>query len=202
MADNSKLRTRNFATIVYPESAPADWKERLADLHIPCFVSPLHDSDYTFSTDRQLGTPIKVHKKEHYHVQFMFDGVKSEKQCRDIISSIGGVGCEPLNSIRAYARYLCHLDDYDKAQYNPSDVLSFGGANYLDVIGTMSDKFRMIQEMLHYIRENKIISFSDLVDYAADNNSMWFDALCNNCSYFIKEYIKSYTWKNYSKIEQ
>ena len=27
-------RTRNFATVVYPESAPADWMERLDQYHI------------------------------------------------------------------------------------------------------------------------------------------------------------------------
>lgn len=202
MADSSKLRTRNFATIVYPDSAPEDWKERLADLHIPCFVSPLHDSDFSITTDEDTGEIIKKPKKAHYHVQFIFDGVKSEKQCQELVDLIGGVGCEVINSIRAYARYLCHLDDYDKAQYDPAQVLAFGGVNYFDVIGTMSDKFRMMREMIHFIRDNKLTSYSDLVDYAEENNSMWFDALANNCSYFIKEYIKSYTWKNFSKIEQ
>ena len=38
-------RTRNFATVVYLESAPADWMEQLDQHHIAALVSPLHDKD-------------------------------------------------------------------------------------------------------------------------------------------------------------
>ena len=185
MAKNN-LRTRNYATIVYPDSAPDNWLEILSDLHIPCFVSPLHDQDIT--ADGEI-------KKAHYHVLIMFDSVKTIDQARDICILVNGVGCEVVNSTRAYSRYLCHLDDYDKYKYDPNDVLSFGGADYLNIIGTMSDKFTIIREMLQYINENDINSFYELLDYAKDNNSLWFDGLINNCSYVIKEYIKSRTWK-------
>lgn len=36
---------RNFAWLIYPESAPKDWKERLEKLDIPMAISPLHDKD-------------------------------------------------------------------------------------------------------------------------------------------------------------
>ena len=38
-------RRRNFATIVYPDSAPENWLKILASHHVPACVSPLHDSD-------------------------------------------------------------------------------------------------------------------------------------------------------------
>lgn len=38
-------RTRNFGTVVYPESAPENWQTILSELCIPCFISPLHDKD-------------------------------------------------------------------------------------------------------------------------------------------------------------
>ncbi|MDU2191324.1 MAG: Rep family protein, partial [Klebsiella pneumoniae] len=38
-------RTRNFTTIVYPESAPENWLEILQQLFVPALVSPLHDKD-------------------------------------------------------------------------------------------------------------------------------------------------------------
>lgn len=59
---NRATRTRNFATIVYPESANPGWKEILRDLHIPAFISPLHDMDC--NPDGEL-------KKPHHHVIFM-----------------------------------------------------------------------------------------------------------------------------------
>ena len=54
-----KGRTRNFATVIYPESAPSDWKEILNQEFIPAFISPLHDRD-----TNPTGEP----KKPHYHV--------------------------------------------------------------------------------------------------------------------------------------
>lgn len=186
MPKGKYTRTRNYATIVYPESAPVNFKEILNDSHISCFISPLHDKDISAN-----GEP----KKPHYHVMIMFDNVKTKEQAQEVFTSIGGVGCEVVNSIRAYARYLCHLDDYDKAPYSPADVLCFGGSNYLDTIGTMSDKLTCIREMMIYIKEHHVICFADLFDFAADQNDMWFDALTNGCAYIIREYIKSRFWK-------
>ena len=45
-----KGRTRNFATVVYPESAPDDWQEILSQQFVPAFISPLHDKEDRKST--------------------------------------------------------------------------------------------------------------------------------------------------------
>lgn len=39
------MRSRIFATVVYPESAPEDWMERLEQSHVAAMVSPIHDRD-------------------------------------------------------------------------------------------------------------------------------------------------------------
>ena len=92
-------RSRNFATVVYPESAPNDWQEILSSHFVPSFVSPLHDKDKN---------PTGEDKKPHYHVVVMFEGKKSDEQVKEVFDSIGGVGLEKVQSIRGYARYLCH----------------------------------------------------------------------------------------------
>ena len=38
-------RVRNFATMVYPESAPENWRETLAGYFVPGFISPIHDKE-------------------------------------------------------------------------------------------------------------------------------------------------------------
>ena len=91
MAKNGSGRTRNFATVLYPESAPADWFDVLTELHIPAFISPLHDIDVN---------PTGEVKKEHYHVIIMFDSVKTTEQAIEVFQKIGGVGCERVNSVR------------------------------------------------------------------------------------------------------
>ena len=39
------IRTRNFATVVYPESAPENWIDLLKRQCVPAFISPLHNED-------------------------------------------------------------------------------------------------------------------------------------------------------------
>lgn len=180
------LRQRNFCTEVYPESAAEDWQDKLASLCIPAFISPLHCDD-----KNPNGEP----KKAHYHIILMFEGKKSLEQVREVISTFGGVGCQGINSIRGYARYLCHLDNPEKAQYKPEDVRSFGGADYIATIGLPTDKYKAIREMKQFIEDNDIYAYCDLFDYACDERPDWFRTLCDNGTVVIKEYLKSKSWK-------
>lgn len=183
---SSKARTRNYATVVYQDSAPENWREIISELKIPIFISPYHDKDLL---------PTGEPKKPHWHVMIMFEGVKTEDQAKEIIAKFNGVGCETVNSMRGYARYLCHLDSPDKAQYDIGDVQCYGGADYMNCIGTMADKAKAIREMMAHIEENDILYFSDLLMDCSVNHSDWFDCLINAGSYVIKEFIKSRTYK-------
>lgn len=186
MAQNaSKLRTRNFATVVYPESAPEGWLTTLQECKVPVFVSPLHDKDVN---------PTGEPKKAHYHVIVMYGSVKTPEQAREFFDTFGGVGCEPVKDLRGYSRYLCHLDNPEKAQYDMADVKAYGGANYRVVIGTMADKAQAIREMEDFIDANDITSFYELSKYARQEREDWHDCLINSGAYYIKEVIKSRTW--------
>lgn len=180
MADNRK---RNFETIVYPESCPSDWLDIITALKVPCFVSPLHDSDINAN-----GEP----KKPHYHVMLMFEGKQNPDTVKEMCVSFGGVGMEIVRTVRGSARYLCHMDNPDKAQYSISDVKSFAGADYYSIISLASDRYYCISEMISFVKEERILFFSDLLEYAASNREDWFKLLCDNSAYIMKEYIWSY----------
>lgn len=187
-----KGRTRNYACVVYPESAPSNWQEIVSNAKIPVFISPLHDKDIN---------PTGEPKKPHYHVMVMYETVKTKEQAEDFFKTIGGVGCEVVNSVRGYARYLKHLDNPEKFQYQ-DDVTCYGGADYMHAIGTAADKAKSIREMVAWIEENDIICFADLFTYASINRSDWFDTLINSGAYVIKEFIKSRTWKLHQTEEK
>lgn len=180
-------RARNFATVVYPESAPENWLEIVAGHFVPAFISPLHDSDIN---------PDGEPKKPHYHVVLMFEGKKSLEQIRDITLSFGGVGCEIVQSIRGYARYLCHLDNPEKAQYSPEDVMVFCGADYTSTIGLVIDKYKAVREMIAFCKEQGVESFSELLEYSSEERFDWFRVLCDNGTVVMKEYLKSKSWSN------
>lgn len=177
-------RTRNFATVVYPESAPGDWQDILARHCIPAFISPLHDKDIN---------PNGEPKKPHFHVMLMFDGKKSIEQVSEVFSSIGGVGCEVVKSVRGYARYLCHLDNPEKAQYDTSDVRSIA-ADYIGVIGLAVDKYVAIGEMQDFCEKYNVFSFYALAKYARTNRPDWHRILCDCAAVYMREYLQSRTW--------
>ena len=184
--EKGEKRTRNYATVVYPESAPANWLETLSEMRIPAFVSPLHNVDVN---------PGGEVKKEHFHVLIMFDSVKTKAQARETFDQIGGVGCETVNSIRGYARYLCHLDNPEKAQYSTEDVTQLAGADYIATISLASDRYAAIGEMMDFIDRHQVRSYAELMRYARDFNNAWFRSLCDNSTMVIKEYIKTTTWE-------
>lgn len=182
---NKKGRVRNFATVVYPDSAPSNWQLILSEQRVPAFISPLHDKDVC---------PEGEVKKPHWHVMYIFDGAKSDEQVEALIAEIGGVGLERVNSLRGYARYLCHMDNPEKHQYSQDEVQSLCGADYIGTIGLITDKYKAIGEMIDYCEQNGCISYSSLLIYACVNRSDWFRVLCDSGTVVIKEYLKSKAW--------
>lgn len=180
-----KARTRNYATVVYPESAPENWRDALSDFMVPCFISPLHDKDMN---------PQNEPKKEHYHVLLMFDSVKTADQAREVFDAIGGVGCERVQSLRGYARYLCHLDNPEKAQYKTDKVVALCGADYVGTINLVTDKYIAIKEMMEFCEDNGIVNFAQLMKIARETNDGWFRVLCDSGTIVMKEHLKSLAW--------
>lgn len=180
-------RTRAYAFLVYEDSVLDGWLDRLADLHIEAFVSPLHDKDV--NPDGSL-------KKPHWHVLLYFSGKKTRAQVDEIREKVLGEnfnkGLEEVASFRGYARYLCHLDNPEKASYARSDVRAFGGLDYEAACSLPTDDLVMLAELFEFIRKNEIIYFSRLVDICAASNREWFAMLMNRRAYVVKTYLKSF----------
>lgn len=179
-------RYRNWATILYPESAVENWYEILTDLKSPILISPLHDQDIN---------PGGEKKKEHYHILFTFEGKKSREQIKEITDSIGSVGQEPVASLRGYARYLTHRDNPEKYQYDERGIRRLGGFDYEGVCGLPTDKYKAFREIQQFIRYTGIRSFATLADYAAENREDWYRIICDSGTIFLSAYMKSYHWE-------
>ena len=179
MGYGSTGRTRNYATVIYDD----DCIDRINDLHLPCFISPWHDKDVN---------PTGEKKKPHRHVLFNFDSVKSWNQVRDIVEQIGGVGVESVMSNRAYARYLCHLDNPEKAQYNINDVQVIGGLDYIELINSCADEYATLYEIIDYVLKNDICDFKEFVLYCQSEHFDWFELMFRKRHlYDVKEMIKA-----------
>lgn len=178
-------RNTHYATIVYPESAPPDWIDILEEQHIQALISPLHDKDL----DKE-GNP----KKPHYHVILIFESLKSQNQVKEINEKFGGVGTIPLHSLGAYSRYLCHLDNSEKAQYSIEGVKEIGGANYKECCRQNGEKEKEDEanliELTQIILDKRITYFHEIADLIIKEHSDLFGVLKTN-SYYIHSVVMS-----------
>lgn len=196
-------RTRNWAFLMYPESCVTDWQERLTRRCVPCFVSPLHDQDTWTAYDEQENEAHKQGepKKAHYHVLVMFSTVKTYEQVMELVGDLGGTSAVAVEDVKAYARYLCHMGQRDKAQYSPDDVLQFGGADYAEVVEGTSDKVKAIAEMEDFCEEQGIVSYATLSRYARQQRPDWYRVLVWNGRH-IKDVLKSREWELRRQMEE
>lgn len=186
----ANLLKRDWWFIAYPESCFEDWRSRLDGLHIRALVSPLH-------------SPDKETKKDHYHVIFRFSGKKSYDQVLDLAqTAFGSVNIvKAIDDIYPASRYLCHLDHPDRVRYSPSDVLCFGGEDYLNLVLNDSDNNRIAMEIKAFIFTHDIRYYSTLSDYADFVNTSWRNHV-NSHSFFWMSYIKSRSDKMVKNIEE
>ena len=177
-------RTRNWTVVVYPESAPDNWRDYLDDLHIEWVESPLHEFD-TNATGEV--------KKAHWHILLMFGGVKSYEQVCDCVAPLNCPIPQRVHNARATVRYMVHMDNPDKYQYSPSDIRAHGGVDLAELLRpSSSERYTLIREMCDFVRENRITEFQDLMDYAmSERFDDWFPMLCDNSAYVVGQYIKS-----------
>lgn len=185
-------RTRNFVSILYPESAVENWQEVLLQHCVPAFISPLHENDVN---------PDGEAKKPHYHIMLMFDNKKTLEQAQEVFNSIGAINCQVVKSTRGQARYLCHLDNPEKAQYDVGQVKNLHGADYISTIGLASDKYQAIAEMQEFCEMYNVTSFFLLSKYARQSRPDWFRILSDCGSVFMREYLKSKEWTASQEVQ-
>lgn len=177
-------RARTWAAVIYPDSAPSNWKELLDEQHIPWACSPLHEFD-TNATGEV--------KKAHWHIVLSFDGKKSFEQICAILAPLNAPIPQRCHDVRGIVRYFAHLDNPEKHQYSVSDIEGHGGFDVSVVLQpSASERYEYIGQMLDFVREHGITEFQDLMDYAlAEHRGDWFPLLCDSCSFVMQQYIKS-----------
>ena len=105
------IKSRVWACIVYPENISYDSiLSILKTIRIPCAISPLHDPS-------QNASPSKG-EKLHYHVLFRYANTTTKAHVDSIISELKGTKAQRVYDEYAYYRYLTHLDDSDKQQFD------------------------------------------------------------------------------------
>lgn len=178
-------RIKNFACLLYPEGYPENWLDLIRTYGIPCYYV-YHDKD---------------DKKPHIHVIFCANNAISMDTAQMIVESIGGANnkVERVANRKGYLRYLIHLDNPEKYQYNPTDVHTECGAEY-DLETLANDEelqetyFKRLQEILEYIDATQTYIYCDFVRYCLVNRRDWLKILISPYGRIVDKYIKSYYW--------
>lgn len=183
-SSSGDTRTRSWTFVLYEDSAPENWRDILDDMHIEWIESPWHDKDINGNGEL---------KKKHKHILLLFQGKKSYEQIKELTDVLNQPIPQRCHNAKAMVRYMAHLDNPEKAQYNPSDIIGHGGADVSDMLRpSSSERYTIIKDMIDYIRSAGITEFQDLMDYAADvHYDDWFPLLCDNSAYVVGLYIKS-----------
>lgn len=175
------VRARVWTLIIYPDSAPEDWRSKLDGLHIGWVESPLHDKD---------ANPDGTIKKAHWHVVLIFQGNKAYSQIVEIADMLNTPIPQRVASLRGMIRYLIHMDNPEKYQYSSSKIKAHGGADIDQYLQALAGNQReMLKEIVRYIQERHITSVQDLAMAYIDRDA-YFDIITNKNTLFLREVVK------------
>ena len=145
------VKKRNWAMVLYPESAPQDWREQLRLSGLQVAISPLHDKDVNAD-----GEP----KKAHHHVILVYGSPTTYSNVKALCDRLNQPIPQPLEQVRGYYRYLTHEDNPEKAQYSKSDIQTLNGFDIREFVElTKSEVTKAKREILQLIRDNGITEY-------------------------------------------
>lgn len=177
------IKKRNWAFVLYPESAPVDWIELLIQTGLPFSVSPLHDKDIN---------PDGEPKKAHYHVILCYSGPTTYSCVKTITDSLNQPHPQPLEQVKGYYRYFTHKDNPEKYQYNEFDINSYNGFNIFDFSElTRGEVLSIIKSLQLLIIDQKIFEYCDLCDYLLENCMQTEYDVATSHTFFFDKYISS-----------
>lgn len=185
------IKKRNWAFVLYPESAPSNWLQLLQDSGLQVAISPLHDKDIN---------PDNEPKKPHYHIILIYDGPTTYNNVKTLTDSLNQPIPQPLEQVRGYYRYLTHKDNPEKYQYNENEIRTLNGFDILNYIElTKSEVIKIKSELFAFIVDNDITEYSDLIELLRCTELINYLEVAVNNTILFHTYITSRRHKNISQ---
>ena len=174
---------RDWTFLVYPESAPKNWRSILDGTHMRWIESPLHDRDTN---------PDGSKKKPHWHIMLSADGPITERQVENIIKPLNGPVAQKVGSAVGMVRYMCHMDNPEKFQYSMSDIIGHCGADvgsYFKM--TETSRINTMKEMVQYTYDNGIDNYADFLMYCISgrDDDTWFEVAIDHNTLALNKLI-------------
>lgn len=188
-------RTRNWTFLVYPDSAPENWRDIINSDIIPWVESPLHKADNN--------PQVEGEEKPHWHVVILYSCVKTFEQLKNLTDRLNAPIPQMVENTRSIIRYLAHLDQPDKEQFRSTDIICHNGADISrHLMPLASAELALVEEMQEWINDNDCEEFFKLGEHARTvRYDDWYPLLVKSSSY-LRAYIQSRrNWQKDCAIE-
>lgn len=161
----TKEKARYFTFLLYPESIPTDWIQKLESLDVPIAISPIHDKDLS-------NVEGQKYKKAHYHVIYVAKNPVTADSVRVKIKRLLGEKALAkvqivIQSMENMYLYLTHESKdaiaKNKYKYKKSDITQLNNFD-IDRYITLDaeDKDDMLNEVCDLIDEHGLANIREL----------------------------------------
>lgn len=178
-------KSQCWAFIMYEDSAPPDYEDRLRLLGVQFALSPWHDKDL----DKN-----RKQKKNHRHGLLYWPGGATTYKTAAAITRdvLHGTIPIPVVSPRGYYRYFCHLDNPKKAQYDQADIINGNGfdiGNFLDL--TAQEENELCRKLIEIIEAQNITEYWDLLTWTMYNEKSFVFEFVRKNTLFLNSAVSS-----------
>lgn len=201
-------RSRNINFIAYPEDLPENWIEIINSTNIRWVEGPLHDKDQFTAEDEEKNPEHKEgeYKKVHKHCLMMFENPTSVEQAQRFFGELFGTNesgsvtgilrPEICHDRSGSIRYMAHLDNPLKAQYDFADIVGHNGADVNELVKfSISETLHKMVEIEQYIETHDIRELCDLASAIRDTHVDWYQIISTKNTVYFNAFIRSYRHK-------
>lgn len=161
----AKDKARYFTFLLYPESIPNDWSQRLELMGVPIAISPLHDKD-------KSNVEGQTYKKAHYHVVYVSKNPVTTDSVRKRIQRV--LGARSVSKVQIVVQsmenmylYLTHESkdaiSKNKHKYSKRDITllnNFDIDRYVTL--DVEDKDDMLNDVCDLIDDHNLANMREL----------------------------------------
>ncbi|SCC42448.1 Plasmid replication protein, partial [Kosakonia oryzendophytica] len=187
------VKGRDWTFIVYPESAPENWRDILNQTHLEWVESPLHNKDVNSDGSK---------KKAHWHILLRFSGPVTIKRINDIIEPLNTPIPQKVGSAKGMVRYFAHMDNPEKYQYSIEDIRAHNGADIADFFKlSSSQNLHAMKQIFQFIKAKEIDNYIDFLNFCLEQgNDDWFDIAINHNTLAINKMLDA-MWQKHQGLK-
>jgi len=130
----------------------------------------------------------------------VFDGPMSNVTPNKIADDVNSPIPKAVGSAKGLVRYMIHLDNPEKYQYEKNEIIGHGGVDIDSFFElTTTNRLEVLKQISRYVIDNNIVNFVNLVEYAISKNDDWFTVIADKNTLYINKLIDAQWQKGNTK---